>query len=99
MQLILYAQGPADAGYKTNSDTNVRQVAEAYNFLASSLPKIKLLCLEDKEGDASMSIVELYKTAAIPPRSVRRIRSVLALSTLILGSFLGYWFVIEYVLP
>lgn len=46
-----------------------------------------------------MSIGEIYRTASIPPRSVRRIRSFLALSTLVLGSLTGYWALIEYVLP
>jgi hypothetical protein len=46
-----------------------------------------------------MSINEIYRTAGIPSVSVRRIRSVLALSTLVLGSITGYWLLIEYVLP
>jgi len=46
-----------------------------------------------------MSLNEIYRTAAIRPISVQRIRSVLALSTLVVGSISGYWFLIEYVLP
>lgn len=46
-----------------------------------------------------MSISEIYRSTGIAPQSVRRIRSVLALSTLVLGSVFGYWMVIEYVLP
>lgn len=40
-----------------------------------------------------------HRTGSTFPRSVRRIRSVLALSTLVLGSLSGYWVLIEYVLP
>ena len=58
-----------------------------------------LLCHEDKEGDVSMSINEIYRTTRMLPVSVQRIRSVLALSTLVLGSVIGYWLLIEYVLP
>ena len=46
-----------------------------------------------------MAIEAIHRTANIFPRSVRRIRSVLALSTLVLGSLSGYWVLIEYVLP
>jgi hypothetical protein len=46
-----------------------------------------------------MNLSEIYRTAGIPPRPLRRIRSVLALSTLVLGSVSGYWVLIEYVLP
>jgi hypothetical protein len=46
-----------------------------------------------------MSISEIYRTTRIPPVSMQRIRSVLALSTLVLGSITGYWVLIEYVLP
>lgn len=46
-----------------------------------------------------MSLNEIYRTAAFRPISVQRVRSVLALSTLIIGSISGYWFLIEYVLP
>jgi hypothetical protein len=46
-----------------------------------------------------MSISEIYRSSGISPRSIRRIRSVLALSTLVLGSASGYWVVFEYVLP
>lgn len=46
-----------------------------------------------------MSMEAIHRTAGILPRSLRRIRSVLALSTLVLGSFSGYWVLIEYVLP
>lgn len=46
-----------------------------------------------------MSISEFYRTASIPSFPVKRIRSFLALSTLICGSVLGYWVVIEYLLP
>ena len=46
-----------------------------------------------------MSISEIYRTTGISPLSVRRIRSVLALSTLVIGSISGYWVLIEYVLP
>lgn len=40
-----------------------------------------------------------HQTASIFPRSVRRIRSFLALSTLVVGSVSGYWVLIAYVLP
>ena len=46
-----------------------------------------------------MSISDIYRTANLTPNSVRRVRSLLALSTLIFGSLLGYWVVIEYLLP
>jgi hypothetical protein len=46
-----------------------------------------------------MSMEAIHRTASIFPRSLRRIRSVLALSTLVLGSLSGYWVLIEYVLP
>jgi len=46
-----------------------------------------------------MTILEIYRTTSIPPRSLQRIRSALALSTLVLGSVSGYWVLIEYVLP
>lgn len=46
-----------------------------------------------------MAIDAFHRTASIIPRSVRRIRSLLALSTLVLGSISGYWVLIEYVLP
>lgn len=46
-----------------------------------------------------MSINEMYRTAGIAPISVKRIRSFLALSTLVFGSIFGYWVLIEYVLP
>ena len=46
-----------------------------------------------------MSISEFYRTVIVRPTPIRRIRSVLALSTLIIGSVSGYWFLIEYVLP
>ena len=46
-----------------------------------------------------MSVSELYQAAMATPRSMRRIRSLLALSTLILGSLAGYWIIIEFVLP
>jgi hypothetical protein len=62
-------------------------------------PSDAQLCQEDKEGDVTMSLNEIYRTAAIRPISVQRIRSVLALSTLVVGSISGYWFLIEYVLP
>lgn len=46
-----------------------------------------------------MAIEFAHRTDSSFPRSIRRIRSVLALSTLVLGSFSGYWALIEYVLP
>lgn len=46
-----------------------------------------------------MAIEAAHRTGSIRPRSVRRVRSVLALSTLVLGSLSGYWALIEYVLP
>jgi hypothetical protein len=46
-----------------------------------------------------MSLSAIYRTANINSRSVQRVRSALALSTLILGSAMGYWVLIEYVLP
>jgi len=46
-----------------------------------------------------MSLNEIYRTAGFRPISVQRIRSVLALSTLVVGSISGYWVLIEYVLP
>jgi hypothetical protein len=46
-----------------------------------------------------MAIEVVHRTGSVLPRSVRRIRSVLALSTLVLGSLSGYWVLIEYVLP
>lgn len=46
-----------------------------------------------------MSIDVFHRTAGVIPRSVRRLRSYLALSTLVLGSVSGYWVLIEYVLP
>jgi len=46
-----------------------------------------------------MSISEIYRTVATRPAPLRRIRSILALSTLVIGSLSGYWFLIEYVLP
>lgn len=46
-----------------------------------------------------MSLEAIHRSTGILPRSLRRIRSVLALSTLVLGSFTGYWALIEYVLP
>jgi hypothetical protein len=46
-----------------------------------------------------MSINDIYRTGYITPRSIRRARSLLALSTLVLGSLSGYWLIIEYVLP
>lgn len=46
-----------------------------------------------------MAIEVAHRTGNTRPRSVRRLRSVLALSTLVLGSFSGYWVLIEYVLP
>ena len=46
-----------------------------------------------------MAIQEIHRTVGIFPRSMRRLRSVLALSTLVLGSLSGYWVLIEYVLP
>ena len=46
-----------------------------------------------------MSINEIYRTAGFRPGSVQRIRSILALSTLVLGSVSGYWVLIEYILP
>lgn len=52
-----------------------------------------------REGDVTMAIEVAHRTGSILPRSVRRIRSVLALSTLVLGSLSGYWALIEYVLP
>jgi hypothetical protein len=50
-------------------------------------------------GGVAMTIGEIYRTASITPRSRRRIRSFLARSTLLLGSFAGYWVLIAYVLP
>lgn len=46
-----------------------------------------------------MTISGIYRAASITPRSVRRIRSLLALFTLVLGSLSGYWVLIAYVLP
>ncbi len=46
-----------------------------------------------------MSIDVIHRATSKFPRSVRRFRSLLALSTLVLGSFSGYWVLIEYVLP
>jgi len=46
-----------------------------------------------------MSLNEIYRTATFRPISMQRVRSVLALSTLIIGSVSGYWVLIEYVLP
>lgn len=46
-----------------------------------------------------MSIDAIHRTANRRPRSVRRFRSFLALSTLVLGSVTGYWVLIEYLLP
>lgn len=46
-----------------------------------------------------MSLSGIYRTTNITPRSVQKVRSVLALSTLVLGSATGYWVLIEYVLP
>lgn len=59
----------------------------------------RVLQQEASEGDVTMTIEVAYRTGSILPRSVRRIRSVLALSTLVLGSASGYWVLIEYVLP
>lgn len=46
-----------------------------------------------------MSISAIHRAANISNRSVQRVRSILALSTLVLGSVTGYWVVIEYLLP
>lgn len=46
-----------------------------------------------------MTIEASHRTGGMLPRSVRRIRSALALSTLVLGSVSGYWVLIAYVLP
>jgi hypothetical protein len=91
---------PADAGYKAGFSFHRQQASESISFRVAALPQKKqLLCHEGKEGRVTMSINEIYRTAGIPPVSVRRIRSVLALSTLVLGSITGYWLLIEYVLP
>jgi hypothetical protein len=60
---------------------------------------VRWLQQEAREGDVTMAIEMIHRPGTTFPRPLRRIRSVLALSTLVLGSLTGYWVLIAYVLP